>query len=382
MPPRSLALREPWPPRSLALPAPRGGSRSGPAEPDPRTPWDGKVSCVAGAALRRGIDASRRQVLEAVAGAACALPLLGWARPLDDPDVVVTVVVPFATGGATDQLARLLVTELNARLRSRFIVENRPGASATIGTRSVAAARPDGKTLLYTTATPLSINPCIFQTLPYDPDADFEPITLTVRQPLVVVTGKQHGIRTLHELVDHLHRHQKTSSYGSYGTGTASHIASALFARKVGAAEVAHVPYNGPVATSDLAEARLTFMIDSWSAVSALVAAGKLQVLASCDTETLPWLPGVATLGGFLKQEFDVSTWNGFFAPRGTPAEILDLLKHEIAATMAREAVHQVIAAKGLIPYPPMSRAEVGAFVAADRRRWQRLVAAAGIERR
>ena len=338
-----------------------------------------RALCDAGPPL---IDASRRQAMRAVAGAAFALPLLGQARPLDDPDGVVTVVVPFATGGATDQLARLLVTELNARLRSRFIVENRPGASATIGTRAVAAARPDGKTLLYTTATPLSINPCVFQTLPYDPDNDFEPIALTVRQPLVVVTGKPHGIATLDELVVHLRRNEKTSSYGSYGYGTASHIAAALFAREVGAAEVAHVPYNGPAASSDLAEARLTFMIDSWSAVSALVAAGKLQVLASCDTETLPWLPGVATVTSLLVQAFDVSTWNGFFAPRGTPAEILDLLQREIAASMAREAVQQLIAAKGLIPYAPMSRAEVSAFVAADRRRWQRLVDAVGIERR
>lgn len=325
-------------------------------------------------------DVSRRQALKAVAGAALALPLPGRARPAGLAGDTITVVVPFAPGGATDQLARLLAADLGTRLGSRFVVENLPGASATIGARSVAAAAPDGKTLLYTTATPLSINPHLFPALPYDPDKAFAPIALTVRQPLVVVTGRLAGIGTLHELVAHLRRHETTSSYGSYGSGTASHIAAALFARKVGIAGLAHIPYSGPLATSDLVAARITFMIDSWSSVSQLVAAGKLVVLASCDTRALPWLPGVASVASLLGQAFDVSTWNGWFAPAGTPAGMLDLLNRGIAATLAGDAVQQALAAKGLIPYPPMPRREVAAFVAADRRHWKRLIQAAGIE--
>lgn len=323
---------------------------------------------------------SRRQALQAVAGAALALSLPGRARPPGLAGDTVTFVVPFAPGGATDQLARLLAADLGTRLGRRFVVENLPGASATIGARSVASAAPDGNTLLYTTATPLSINPHLFTALPYDPEQAFAPIALTVRQPLVVVVGSLQGIGTLHELVAHLRRHATSSSYGSYGHGTASHIAAALFVRQVGAAGLAHIPYSGPLATADLVAARTTFMVDSWSAVSQLVAAGKLRVLASCDTEALPWLPGVSSVASLLGLAFEVSTWNGLFAPAGTPAGILDRLNRAIAATLAGDAVQQAVAAKGLIPYPPMPRSEVAAFVAADRRRWKRLIHAAGIE--
>jgi tripartite-type tricarboxylate transporter receptor subunit TctC len=341
---------------------------------------DDSTDALADAPARAPAHASRRHALKALAGAALALPLPGRARPPGLASDTVTIVVPFAPGGATDQFARLLAADLGARLGSRFVVENLPGASATIGTRSVAAAAADGRTLLYTTATPLSINPHLFAALPYDPDTAFAPIALTVRQPLVVVTGRPLGIGTLHELAAHLRRHETTSSYGSHGNGTASHIAAALFARKVGADRLAHIPYSGPLATSDLVAARTTFMIDSWSSVSQLVAAGRLLVLASCDAAALPWLPGVASVASLLMQEFDVSTWNGLFAPAGTPAGILDLLNREVAATMAGDTLHQAVVAKGLVPYPPMPRSRVADFVAADRLRWKRLIQAAGID--
>lgn len=328
---------------------------------------------------------ARRRALEAAAlGALAGLawPRFGRGQPPGYPGDTVAIVVPFATGGATDQVARLLVGELNARLGGgRFIVENRAGASATIGTRHVAQSPPDGRTLLYTTATPLSINPAIFQSLPYDPDHGFEPIALTVRQPILVVTGRDSGMRSLADLVAHLRQPDKPTSFGSYGSGTASHIAASLFMRRIGATRAAHVPYGATLPTTDLAEGRLTFMVDSWSVVGAMVLAGRLQVLAVCESEPVAWLPGVATVASLIGQEFDVSTWNGLFAPRGTSADILDLLNREIVATMARETVLRAVLAKGLVPYAPMARGEVRAFVAAERQRWKRLIEAAGIER-
>jgi tripartite-type tricarboxylate transporter receptor subunit TctC len=324
---------------------------------------------------------SRRQALQAVAGAALALSLPGRARPPGLAGDTVTFVVPFAPGGATDQLARLLAADLGTRLGRRFVVENLPGASATIGARSVASAAPDGNTLLYTTATPLSINPHLFTALPYDPEQAFAPIALTVRQPLVVVVGSLQGIGTLHELVAHLRRHATSSSYGSYGHGTASHIAAALFVRQVGAAGLAHIPYSGPLATADHGGGPHHLHGRFGSAVSQLVARRKLAVCwTSCDTEALPWCRASPSVASLLGLAFEVSTWNGLFAPAGTPAGILDRLNRAIAATLASDAVQQAVRAKGLIPYPPMPAQRVAAFVAADRRRWKRLIHAAGIE--
>ena len=179
------------------------------------------------------MDKQRRRSLKLFSGicAAAALPGLARAQQAPYPADTVSLIVPYGAGGSTDYIARLVAADLGTRHGGKFIVENKAGAAGNIGTRYVAIAPPDGKTLLYATATPFSINPFIYQSLPYDPDQGFEPVGLTVQVPLVLVAPASLGVKNLQGLIDYLKKNEKSSSYSSYGVGTSSHISNAIFTK-------------------------------------------------------------------------------------------------------------------------------------------------------
>lgn len=329
------------------------------------------------------MNKERRNMLGIFSGlcAAAAMPGLARAQKAGYPANAVSIVVPFGAGGSTDYLGRLVANDLSSRYPGKFIVENKPGAGASIGTRFVATAPPDGRTLLYSTATPFSINPYIYKTLPYDPDHDFTPAAMTVEVPLVLVVSRDMGINTLQELIDHLLKNEATSSYGSYGAGTSGHIGGTVFARNIGAPGVLHVPYKDTQAVSDLVERRTTYMVDAWTPVAPFVASGRLVVLGVCGNERLPWIPEVPTISSVINRDFDMSTWHAIFAPRSTEDGILDFLNDEIKITMAKDSVRKSAASQGFKAYPHMSRNEVQAFILADRQRWKNHIEMAGIQR-
>lgn len=327
------------------------------------------------------MNTQRRNIIKFATGVGAALTMPWMARAATYPSDNVTVIVPFAAGGSTDHLARLMVTDMNTRHAGRFIIDNKPGAGAIIGTKAVASAAADGRTLLYTTATSFTVNPFVYKSLPYDAVNGFAPVALTVQLPLVVAVSKDLGVKTLQELVDHLRKNQDRSSYSSYGNGTASHISAALFVKTIGAPGVLHVPYKDTRAIPDLAAGRNTFQIDAWSTVAPLVASGKLVVLAVCGLERMPWAPGVPTVASVVGQDFDIFTWHAVFAPKSTPPEILDFLNQDIKLTMAKESVQKAAVESGFKPYPYMARKDVGAFVANDANRWKRFIEIAGVER-
>jgi tripartite-type tricarboxylate transporter receptor subunit TctC len=328
------------------------------------------------------MNQQRRSALKILAGlcGSAALPNLAWSQPKNYPNGPINVVVPYGAGGSTDVFAREIASDLGSRYNGKFFVENKAGAAGNIGTRFVSAAPADGNTLLYTTATPFSINPFIYRSLPYDPDNGFAPIALTVALPLVLVVSKELGVNTMEEFVAYLHKHEKTCSYSSYGVGTSSHISAAILMKKIGTPDVLHVPYKDAKAIPDLAANRNTFHCDAWSTVSPLVKADKLVVLGVCGRDRLPWVPDVPTITSVIKQDYDMSTWHGMFAPKSTPAEILDFLNEEIKITMAKEKVRQAAAAQGFPPYAYLTRKEVEAFVLADKARWKGFVQDAGVE--
>ncbi len=328
------------------------------------------------------MDEQRRSALKMMTGicAAAALPAAAWAQKTSYPGDTVTMIVPYGAGGSTDYFARVVATDLGSRHNGRFIVENRAGAAGNIGTRYVAISPPDGRTLLYSTATPFSINPYIYRSLPYDPDGDFVPVALTVQVPLVLVASKELGVNTLQELIDYLRKNEKTSSYSSYGVGTSSHISNAVFVQKIGAPGVLHVPYKDNRAMPDLAANRNTFQVDAWTTVAPLVSAGKLVVLGVCASERMPWIPDVPTIASVIKQDYDMSTWHAIFAPKSTPTEILDFLNREVRITMEKESIQQSAIKQGFVGYPHMSREQVAKFVHSDKQRWQDFVKIAGIE--
>lgn len=318
------------------------------------------------------------KVLSSLCGAA-ALPRYARAQPGSYPAGPVTVIVPYGSGGSTDVIARLLVNDVSARLGGKFIVENKPGAAGNIGTRQVAISRPDGATLLYSTATPFCINPYVYRTLPFDPDNDFAAVSRTAKLPLVLVVNAGLGIKTAGAFVDYLRKNPQNCSFSSYGIGTSSHIAGTIFTRKIGAPGVLHVPYKDMTAMSDLAAGRNTFHIDAWSVVDPLVKAGKLVPLAVSSSEPLPWAPGLPTIASVVHSDYDVVTWHAVFAPRKTPTDVVDLLNREFQKTLDKPAIQQVYVDQGFLTYPPASPGEIDAFVKADKKRWQGYVEAAGI---
>lgn len=327
------------------------------------------------------MNTQRRNALKALSAlcAGAALPRIALAQSGSYPSGQVSVIVPYGAGGSTDIIARLLVNDVSDRLGGNFVTENKPGAGGNIGTRQVAISPADGKTLLYSTATPFCINPYVYRTLPFDPDNDFAAVSRTAKLPLVLVANAGLGIKTAAEFVDYLRKNQKNCSFSSYGVGTSSHIAGTIFTKKIDASEVLHVPYKDMTAMSDLAAGRNTFHIDAWSAVAPMVKAGKLVALAVSSKEQLPWAPELPTIASVIHSDYDVVTWHAVFTPRKTPADIVTLLNKEFQKSLDKPEIKKTFAEQGFLTYPPATPQEIDAFVKHDKQRWKGYVEAAGI---
>lgn len=325
------------------------------------------------------MNTQRRNALRVLSGLCGAAAVPRYAFAASYPSGPVSMIVPYGSGGSTDVIARLLVGDVSARMGANFIVEDKPGAAGNIGTRQVAVSRPDGQTLLYSTATPFCINPYVYKTLPFDPDNDFSAVSRTAKLPLVLVANAGLGIKNLPDFVEYLRKHQKDCSFSSYGIGTSSHIAGTIFTRKIGAPGVLHVPYKDMTAMSDLAAGRNTFHIDAWSVVDPLVKAGKLVALGVSSSEPLPWAPNLPTIASVIKSDYEVVTWHAVCAPRKTPTEIVDLLNKEFQKTLDKPSIQKTYVDQGFLIYPPATPKEIDAFVKADKVRWKGYVEAAGI---
>jgi tripartite-type tricarboxylate transporter receptor subunit TctC len=295
------------------------------------------------------------------------------------PSQAVSVVVPFGAGSSTDYMARLMVKGLEANHPGHFFVDNKPGAGATIGTAHVAKSNPDGSVLLYTTATPFSINPFIYRKLPYQP-RDFVPVARTVELPLVLAVSGNLGIKTFSDFRRYIEKNSKTASYSSFGAGTSSHVAGAILARKLGFPNLLHVPYKDITAVQDLVAGRNTFHMEAWSDVKGLVASGKLVVLAVTTAHQVDWAPELPTLASQLGSDYDISTWHGLFAPARTPQSVIELLNRELDARMANPDVRRACFDMGFNPYPHLTPEQFGAFVKGDAARWQGFVKEAGVD--
>jgi len=322
----------------------------------------------------------RRTILKMLPGALGAAMLPGLSRAEKYPNAPVTVIVPYGAGGSTDLIARLLAADYGQRSGGDFVVVDKPGAAGNIGTHQVAIAKPDGNTLLYSTATPFAINPFIYKTLPFDPDHDFVAVSRTAKLPLVLGVTAALGIGNIHDFIDYLRKNQKNCSFSSYGIGTSSHIAGSIFTKEAGAPGVLHVPYKDMTAMTDLASGRNTFHIDAWSVIDPLVKAGKVKALAVSSKEPLPWAPTLPTLASALKSDYEIVTWHAFFAPKGTPDWIVQQLNRELQISIDKPSIQKTYVEQGFLTYPPASPKEIDAFVKEDKRRWQGYVKTAGIE--
>lgn len=322
---------------------------------------------------------SRRALLGLVPAALTMFSGSASASVGSYPPKLVNVIVPFGPGSSTDYMARLMVAGLNLNHPGHFIVDNKPGAAATIGTAHVGRSSPDGSVLLYTAATPFVINPFIYKKLPYDP-REFVPVARTVELALVLVVSATLGVKNFAELRRYLESNRGTASYSSYGAGTSSHIAGAIFSRRLGLPDLLHVPYKDTKAIPDLIAGRNTFHMEAWSSVKALVKAGQLVAIAVTSVQRAKWAPELPTVASALGADFDIATWHGLFAPARTPSDVVAFLNAQLKSRMDSLETVQACLDMGFNPYPYMGPDQFAAFVRSEATRWQEFVKEAGVQ--
>jgi tripartite-type tricarboxylate transporter receptor subunit TctC len=268
------------------------------------------------------------------------------APTADFPVRPVRIITPYAAGGGLDILTRTVAQALTRLWGQQVIVDNRPGAGATMGTAIAAKSAPDGYTLLVA-STPLAIGPVVYPNLPYDARRDFAPISLIAAAPEVLAVNPGLGAGSVADLIALAKKDTRKLNYGSAGSGTLAHLAAAAFNRRAGLGSV-HIPYKGSnPALLDLLAAQIDWVFDSPTAVLPHVKTGKLRALAVAAPQRSPQLPNVPTLAEAGFPDLNFRLWMGLMAPAGTPEPILRQLESSIAEILRDPAMRASVATLG-----------------------------------
>jgi tripartite-type tricarboxylate transporter receptor subunit TctC len=272
----------------------------------------------------------------ALAGATASLAAIAsGARAEGYPAKPITVIVPFAAGGPTDALARVLCQKMSEQLGQQLVVENIGGAGGTIGVNKVAKANNDGYALLFTHMGTLAVNIALYKSLPYDSQKDLEPIGLGGTNPMVLVTKKALPARTFTEFMAYVQANQKTVQYGMAGIGAASHLGG-LMLNSMMKVEVLEIPYKGTgPALNDLVSGQFDYMVDQAVNVLPQISGGNIKALGVSTAKRLPQLPDVPTIDEAGLKGYEVTIWNGFFGPRGMAKESIARINEALAKTLA-----------------------------------------------
>lgn len=319
---------------------------------------------------------NRRGFVAATLAAALATITAGGAWAQAYPQRPIRMVVPFAPGGATDIIARIVAQKLSERLGQPVVVDNRPGAGTTIGNAEVAKAKPDGYTLLFA-PTPFVISQVIYPSLPYDPRKDFAPVSLLAVSPFILVTNPAVPATSVAELVALAKAKPGTLSFCSAGNGTVPHLAGELFKLRAGI-DILHVPYRGGgPAIVDLLSGQVQMMFATPIEVNQHVQAGKLRVLATTSIKRLAAMPSVPSLDESGYPGVEVLSFFGVLAPAGTPTPVVDRLGAELAVVMEMTDVREKFAAQSaearVIPGEGF-----GQFLEREREKWTDIVKRSG----
>lgn len=292
------------------------------------------------------------------------------------PTTSVKIVVPFAAGGPTDVVARILAEQLTARWGGKsVIVENRPGAGTIVATAVVAKAPPDGHTFLIATNS-LLINPAINQSLPYDTQRDLVGISMIATQPVALVANKDFPANTIPEVV--AMAKSTPLNYTSPGPRGVGHLAGELLQQKAGI-RMTHINYNGSApALTDVIAGRVPLMFDIWHSAKRYVDSGELKLIAGAGSERLADVPQVPTIAETYPG-FDAVAFNAAVAPAGVPAAILDKLSADIGAVVNSSEFKDKVRHLGINPFG-MTPQELGAWMRREIARWQEIAKAANLK--
>jgi tripartite-type tricarboxylate transporter receptor subunit TctC len=320
---------------------------------------------------------SRHQFLHLAAGAAALPAVSRIARAQNYPTRPVRVVVPYAAGGATDIIARVIGQWLSERLGQQFLIENRPGAGTNLGTDTVAHAPSDGYTLLVCDASS-AINATLYNKLNFNFIRDIAPVASIVRLPYVVLLHPSVPAKTIGDFVAYAKANPGKINMASAGIGSPSHVSGVLFQMMSGV-NMTHVPYRGAgPATTDLLSGQVQVYITTLAQSIDYIGTGKLRALAVTATTRLDALPDIPTVGDSVPR-YEASGWWGVGAPRATPAETIDKLNRETNAALADPKIKARLAALGGAPLVG-SPADFGKLIAEETEKWAKVIRAANIK--
>lgn len=310
------------------------------------------------------------------AALALAAPVFASAQAW--PEKPVRMVVPYAPGGTTDYAARQIAQKLTEQTGVSFFVENKAGASGTIGSNFVAKSAPDGGTFLVNDTT-YAMLPHLFKKLPWDHGSDLVPVTTIVDAPLVLVVGANSPYKTVQALIDAAHKNPGKLTFGSGGVGSSTHLGGELL-KQNGKLALTHVPYKGAgEAMLGVVSGQVDVLVTAAPTAIPQVQGGRVRALLVTSPQRLAALPDAPTSAEAGLKAFTATNWFGIAAPKGTPQPIIDKLQAEVKKALASPDLGKRFADQGAIP-GGMPTAEFGRFVQSQTQTWGQVIKAAGVQ--
>jgi len=296
----------------------------------------------------------------------------------DYPNRPITIVVPFTPGGVTDITTRLIGQKLGEQLNQTVVIDNRPGAGGNIAAAYVARSPANGYTLFLATIGTHAINQNLYQTMPYDSEKDFAPLSRLAVFPNLLVVPANSPFNNVQELITYGKKNPGKLTFGSPGNGTSSHLSGELFKIMTGV-NMLHIPYKGSApATADLISGETSLMFDAIPSATTNIQANRLKALAVTSGKRNSSTPQIPTLDESGVQGYEVMAWVGFVAPAGTPQDIVDKLYKAITAVLANKEIQDKLNALGA-EAAPLSPTEFSAYMKKEVERWHRVIAEAKI---
>ena len=294
------------------------------------------------------------------------------------PSKPIRIIVPYTPGGATDIMGRVVSQRLTEILGQPIVIENKPGANTAIGADLVAKSPADGYTLMFTNDATFVLNPALMPALSYNMARDFVPVATVAYLNLVMVVSSAQPSNSFAELVAWTKAKSGSISYGSYGVGSQAHLMGEMY-KKLTATDIVHVPYKGSApAVADVIGGQVVFTFPAIPTVQGFVKAGKLKVLAISGEKRSSVLPDVPTFTELGFKDLDIGAWYAFFAPAGTPREIVARLNAAVSTMLSnQEFVEKQLIPQGMIPMN-LSTDRVGALMKSEAERMTRIVRLSG----
>jgi tripartite-type tricarboxylate transporter receptor subunit TctC len=312
---------------------------------------------------------------------ACALAalcvLVPTAVSAEYPDHPIKLVVPFPAGGGADNLARMIMPRVGQALGVAVVIENKPGAGGNVGAELVARAAPDGYTLLYGTNGTHAINETLYGNLRFDPVADFSPVSRMTLIGAMLIVNPELPVNSVAELIKYAKAHPNKLNFASAGNGTTSHLAGELFKTMAGI-DIVHVPYRGgAAAATDLMAGQVQMMIDVMPNAYPLAKGGRVRGLAVSTARRFPGAPELPTIAESGVPGFDVSAWDGIFAPAGTPVAVIERLNGAIRQALDEPELREQLIAHGAVAVPGTPD-DLARHVVSEKAKWAKIVRASG----